>query len=42
MDKIIVLKHGQIVEVGSHKQLIRKKDGVYKKLWSMQTGGFIK
>jgi len=42
MDKIIVLKYGQIVEVGSHKQLIRKKDGVYKKLWSMQTGGFIK
>lgn len=42
MDKIIVLKHGQIVEVGSHKQLVRKKDGVYKKLWSMQTGGFIK
>lgn len=41
MDKIIVLKNGKIVEVGSHKQLLRKKDGVYKKLWSVQTGGFI-
>ena len=41
MDKIIVLKNGQVVEVGSHKQLSRKKDGVYKKLWNAQTGGFI-
>lgn len=41
MDKIIVLKNGQIVEIGSHKQLSRKKDGVYKKLWAAQTGGFI-
>ncbi len=41
MDKIIVLKNGQIVEIGSHKQLSHKKDGVYKKLWDAQTGGFI-
>lgn len=41
MDKIIVLKNGQIVEVGSHTQLSRKKNGIYKKLWDAQTGGFI-
>lgn len=41
MDKIIVLKNGQIVETGSHKQLSRKKNGIYKKLWDAQSGGFI-
>lgn len=41
MDKIIVLKNGQIVETGSHKQLLRNKNGIYKKLWNTQTGGFI-
>ncbi len=40
MDIIIVMDKGKIVESGSHKQLLRK-NGVYKKLWSMQTNGFV-
>jgi ATP-binding cassette, subfamily B, heavy metal transporter len=40
-DKIIVLKKGQIVQAGTHKQLIRKP-GAYKKLWNLQKGGYIK
>ena len=32
-DSILVLKFGQIVEQGSHEELINKKDGYYKKLW---------
>lgn len=40
MDSIIVIENGKIVETGSHKQLL-KKNGVYKKLWSVQTNGFI-
>jgi ATP-binding cassette subfamily B protein len=32
-DIIIVLKHGVIVEQGSHDELLRKNDGHYKKLW---------
>lgn len=40
MDRIIVLDKGQIVEQGSHSELLQKK-GTYAKLWSHQSGGFI-
>jgi ABC-type transport system involved in Fe-S cluster assembly fused permease/ATPase subunit len=40
-DKIIVLRKGQIVQSGTHGQLI-KKPGEYKKLWNLQKGGYIK
>ncbi|MDB5182480.1 MAG: MdlB, multidrug/protein/lipid transporter ATPase, ATP-binding cassette, subfamily bacterial [Candidatus Saccharibacteria bacterium] len=40
MDRIIVLGDGQIVEEGSHKDLLNKK-GVYAKLWERQSGGFL-
>ena len=35
-DKIIVLENGEIVESGSHEQLIRIEDGFYKKLYELQ------
>lgn len=41
MDRIIVFDQGKIVETGSHKQLITKKQGIYKKLWQKQVGGFL-
>jgi ATP-binding cassette subfamily B protein len=37
MDIIIVLDKGQIVEEGTHEELI-SKDGSYAKLWNYQTG----
>lgn len=40
MDRIIVLDKGQIVEQGTHQQLLRKK-GKYYQLWKMQSGGFL-
>jgi len=40
-DKIVVMEKGKIVEMGNHKTLIKKK-GLYKKLWSLQKGGYIK
>ena len=40
MDRIIVLEDGDIVEMGTHKELIEKK-GVYANLWNHQSGGFL-
>jgi len=40
LDRIIVLDQGQIVEDGTHDQLINQK-GIYAKLWQHQSGGFI-
>ena len=41
LDRIIVLENGHIIEDGSHDQLLAKKRGVYAKLWTRQSGGFI-
>jgi subfamily B ATP-binding cassette protein MsbA len=35
-DNIIVLDSGQIVEQGTHKQLLKKKDGYYRNLYEVQ------
>ena len=41
MDRIVVIDQGQVVDSGTHKQLLKKKDNIYKKLWEIQAGGFI-
>jgi len=41
MDRIIVIDEGKIIEQGSHKELLTKKRSLYKKLWSLQAGGFL-
>jgi len=42
MDRIIVIDKGKILEEGAHQELIKKKNGLYKKLWEKQVGGFLK
>ena len=41
MDRIIVLDKGKVFEEGTHEELINV-ESLYKKLWSLQAGGFIK
>ena len=35
-DKILVIKQGNIVEQGSHDELMQTENGVYFKLWNKQ------
>ncbi|MEK7658796.1 MAG: ABC transporter ATP-binding protein [Patescibacteria group bacterium] len=42
MDRIIVIDKGKIVEQGSHYELLEKENSLYKKLWELQAGGFLK
>ncbi len=40
MDRLIVLDQGQIVEQGTHTQLLQS-GGLYAQLWERQSGGFL-
>ena len=35
-DKIMVLEHGEIKELDTHEELLKREDGYYKKLYEMQ------
>lgn len=41
MDRILVFNKGKIVEDGSHDELLTNQNGVYKKLWDAQVGGYL-
>ncbi len=40
LDRLIVMDDGKVAEDGPHKTLL-KSGGLYSRLWSMQSGGFI-
>ena len=40
MDRLIVLDQGEVVEQGTHQELL-DHNGIYAQLWEHQTGGFI-
>lgn len=41
MDRIIVIQKGKVADTGTHEELLKKDEGIYKKLWEIQAGGFI-
>jgi ABC-type multidrug transport system fused ATPase/permease subunit len=38
-NRIFALKDGEIVESGTHDELLGLEGGLYARLWSMQSGG---
>jgi ATP-binding cassette subfamily B protein len=42
MDWIIFVDDGQIKEEGTHQELEKKENGLYRHLWELQAGGFMK
>jgi ATP-binding cassette, subfamily B, bacterial len=41
MDRIIVLQDGRIVEQGTHADLLAEESSLYKRLWDLQSGGYL-
>ncbi|MBI3954779.1 ATP-binding cassette domain-containing protein, partial [Candidatus Collierbacteria bacterium] len=41
-DRIIVMDCGKIIEMGSHRDLLTKKNGLYKHFWDLQQRGELK
>ncbi len=42
MDRLIVIEKGKVVQTGTHAELLSHKSNLYKKLWEIQAGGFIR
>lgn len=42
MDRIVVIEQGTVTMAGTHDELLSKKENIYKKLWEIQAGGFLR
>ncbi len=40
MDRLVIMDQGEIVEAGSHDELLARR-GLYAELWARQSGGFL-
>lgn len=40
MDRLVVMEKGEVVEMGTHEELLRR-GGIYAGLWRRQSGGFL-
>ncbi len=40
MDRIVVIEKGKVADVGTHGDLL-ERDGTYRRLWNLQSGGYI-
>ena len=41
LDRILVFERGEVTEEGTHEELVRRKDGMYKRLFERQALGLV-
>jgi ATP-binding cassette subfamily B protein len=41
LDRILVFEQGAVVEEGTHEELVRRQEGVYKRLFERQALGLL-
>ncbi len=42
MDRLVVIEKGSVVLTGTHDELLAQESNLYKKLWEIQAGGFLR
>ena len=42
MDRLVVMEKGAVALSGTHEELLSQESNLYKKLWEIQAGGFIR
>ena len=42
MDRLIIMEKGSVVLSGTHDELLAQESNLYKKLWEIQAGGFLR
>jgi ATP-binding cassette subfamily B protein len=41
LDRILVFEHGKVTEEGTHEELLRRENGIYKRLFELQALGLL-
>ena len=40
-DKILVIEDGRVADFASHEELMKKEDGLYRRMFQAQAGNYV-